>query len=399
MAKKPILWITPKWPIPPNDGARRASYNLIRGITDLGIPLTLFSYLSANDTPDISRAGEELRTAGIHTFRARFNSKRGFDNLFGMAASVASAPLLPLTMRYFTAGAPTDLSPYSAIVYDGLHVAAHWQKRGLFVPPEEVKIPLIYRAHNRECQIWERKVLTCASYLKPFFQLQARLVRRFEDSVSERAAFVATVSNSDRELFKKTHENFLTVPIGCEFEYLAPPEDSNQVLYVGRLDWPPNREGLEWFLKKVWPEVIRQNPSRRLTVVGSGDGSWLQKYSQLPQVTIAGKVSDVREYYERSAVAIVPIFYGSGTRVKAIEASAFGRAVLSTRIGVEGLPLEPENSYFHGEDADSWIRILSSYTTHETIEYGRRAFDALGDTYGIQGAARIFVQGLEKILE
>jgi len=398
MSRKPIFWITPKWPIPPNDGARRASYNLIRGLTDLGIPLTLYSYLSADDTPDIPRAREELQAENIHTFRARFNSKNRYENILGMAVSAITAPLLPLTMRYFTSGAPTDLSPYSAIVFDGLHVAAHWQKLGLFAPPRNVTIPLIYRAHNRECQIWERKSHTCPGYLKPFFQLQAKLVKRFEDSVAARASLVATVSDNDKELFEKSHENFLTVPIGCEFDYLSPAADSNEVLYVGRLDWPPNREGLEWFLQKVWPEVIAQNSRRHLTVVGSGDSTWLQRYAHLPQVTFAGKVPDVREYYQRSALAIVPIFYGSGTRVKAIEASAFGRVVLSTRIGVEGLPLEPQSSCFHGEEAETWIRIIASYTTQDTVEYGRRAFDALHQTYGIQGSARIFAQGIEKAM-
>ncbi len=396
MSIKSILWITPKWPIPPNDGARRASYNLIRGLTDLGIPLTLFSYLSADDTPDIPRAREELKIEHIHTFRARFNSKYRFENVLGMMTSAVFTPLLPLTMRYFTQGAPIDLTQYSAIVYDGLHVAAHWQKSGLFFPPQDATIPLIYRAHNRESQLWERKSLTCSRYMKPFFEFQARLVKRFEDSVAERVAFVATVSDNDRVLFNKTHDNFLTVPIGCEFDYLTPPADSNEVLYVGRLDWPPNREGLEWFVQEVWPKVVIRNPKRHFTIIGSGDGSWLKGYSQLSNVTFAGKVPDLREYYQRSAMAIVPVFYGSGTRVKAIEASAFGRAVLSTKIGVEGLPLEPQSSYFHGEDAETWARIIASYTTQETIEYGRRAFYALRDTYGIQGAARVFAEGLEK---
>lgn len=396
MPRKPILWITPKWPIPPNDGARRASYNLIRGLTNLGVPLALFSYLSADDAPDISRAREELKVDNIQTFLARFNSNNRFENLVGMTTSAIYTPLLPLTMRYFTQAAPTDLNRYSAIVYDGLHVAAHWQKGGLFVPPQNAKIPLIYRAHNRESQLWERKAVTCAGYLKPFFELQAKLVKRFEDSVAARVSFVATVSDNDKILFTKTHENFLTVPIGCDFEYLPPPPDSNEVLYVGRLDWPPNREGLEWFLQQVWPKVVIHNPERHLTVIGSGDGNWLQKYSQVPQVTIAGKVPDLRGYYQRAAVAIVPIFYGSGTRVKAIEASAFGRAVISTSIGVEGLPLEPHSSYFHGEEAEAWIRIIASYTTQESIEFGRRAYDALRVTYGIQGAAGVFARGLEK---
>jgi glycosyltransferase involved in cell wall biosynthesis len=398
ISKKPILWITPKWPIPPNDGARRASYNLIRGLTELGIPITLFSFLSADDIPDIPRAIEELKTENVYTFRPWFSSRSRLDTLLGMTESAFSAPLLPLTMRYFTRGTPTNLSPYSAIVYDGLHVAAHWESLGRFVPPEDLKIPLIYRAHNRECQIWERKSSTCAFYLKPFFQVQAKLVKRFEDSVTERASFVATVSDNDKDLFKKTHENFITVPIGCEFDYLSRPGDSNQVLYVGRLDWPPNREGLEWFLQKVWPEVVKKNPDRHLTIAGSGDGNWLHKYAHLQQVTFAGRVPDVREYYERSAIAIVPIFYGSGTRVKAIEASAFGRVVLSTRVGIEGLPLEAKQACFLGEDAETWIRIITSYATQDTVEYGRRAFDALRDTYGIQGAASIFAQELEKAI-
>ena len=399
MTIKPLLWITPKWPIPPNDGARRASYNLIRGLKSLGIPIDLYCYLAADDRPDIAAAKKELELESIETFRPLHSSGQRKDNIVGMARCLIQNPLLPLTMRYFTQGAPTGLSKYGAIVYDGLHVAAHWQKLGLFAPPEKSAIPIIYRAHNRESQLWERKSTTCPIFLKPFFKLQAKLVKRFEDSVTEQAALVATVSENDRLLFNQSHNNFLTVPIGCEFEYLSPPTNSNQILYVGRLDWPPNREGLEWFLQKVWPTIIIRRPELHLTIIGSGDGSWLQKYSKIPNVTFAGKVLDLREYYQRSALAIVPIFYGSGTRVKAIEASAFGRAVLSTRIGVEGLPLDPKVSYFHGESAEEWIDVITSYTTARSTELGLNAFNALKDTYGIQGAASVFAKGLVDCLK
>jgi polysaccharide biosynthesis protein PslH len=401
---KPVLWITPKWPIPANDGARRASYNLLLGLTRLGVPIKLLSFTSLDDTPNLGDAIAQLGIQEACTIQPRFAAHSSAGNKANMACALARHPLLPLTMRYFTQPLES-FGSYSAVVYDGLHVAAHAQRYGLFVPPKGNTTPLVYRAHNREALLWERKAQqftlggkksVYSRLLKEtFFKYQAQRVLAFEDSLVKHSAFLATVSDADLKLFT-LHSSLLakTVPIGCEFTQFASEPVTPSVLYVGRLDWPPNREGLQWLLEKVWPVAHSRRPQLTLTIIGSGDSSWLAPYLSLPGITFLGKVPTLEEHYERCTLTLVPIFYGSGTRVKAIEASAFGRGILSTAIGVEGLPLVPQQSYFNAETEQEWITVLSNYDPMTSLNYGSQAQRALQDDYSINGAAQHFYNNL-----
>src|ERR1035441_2729659 len=106
-----------------------------------------------------------------------------------------------------------------------------------------------------------------------------------------------------------------------------------ELLFVGRLDWLPTHAGLTWFLEKVWPAVIEKREDLTLKIAGVGDGRWLDRFRSLSRIEFLGKVADIQPLYEASALAIAPLFQGSGTRVKILEAARYGRAVLTTTLG------------------------------------------------------------------
>jgi hypothetical protein len=400
MNNKPILWLTSKWPLPPNDGSRRATFNLLKGLSNLGTEIVLCSYLQPEDSINIEEAKSLLALKDVVIINPNTNSNTNKISVTGSKiASLLSRPLLPLTMNKFArTGFAPDLKNFGAILYDGLHTAAHWQTYGLYSPPKNASVPIIYRAHNRESLIWERKCQLANVFLKPLFKWQSCLVKRFEDSLAKHCNLVATVSDNDAKLFHNLSSNqLITVPIGYEFNALSPAKGVDNILYVGRLDWPPNREGLEWFLSNVWPEVKRRQPNKILTIIGSGNSSWMRNYSQVSGIEFLGKVADLKEHYRRCAVAIVPIFFGGGTRVKAIEAASFARAVVSTEIGIEGLPLSKNSSYFFGDNAKEWISILSELSPEKCTAVGQKAFSSLKDTFSIDGAAHILNEASKKI--
>jgi glycosyltransferase involved in cell wall biosynthesis len=221
---------------------------------------------------------------------------------------------------------------------------------------------------------------------------QASQVAKFESSLASAAECVATVSAEDFALFKGVAPAVKggVVPIGYEFTEptAIKPGPGAQIMFLGRMDWPPNREGLQWFLKEVWPAVTERRTDLTLAVAGSGDSAWLDEFRGLPRTKFLGRVASVEELYRESCLALVPVFYGSGTRVKAIEACRFGRPCLSTAVGVEGVGLDSTSSYFRGETAAEWISLLANLSTEKCEAFGRAAWASARAGFDVQSAAR-----------
>jgi len=115
-----------------------------------------------------------------------------------------------------------------------------------------------------------------------------------------------------------------------------PPPPGADPLFVGSLDYPPNRDGLAWFAEAVWPLL---GPDRRpVTVVGRGGPAALGSLARHPALRVVGEVPDVGPHLAGAGCVVVPLHAGSGSRLKVLEALAWARPVVSTTKGVEGIP-------------------------------------------------------------
>jgi hypothetical protein len=278
-------------------------------------------------------------------------------------------------------------------VYDGLHAAATSYQKGRYVQPPSFGA-VIYRAHNFETALWEQNAspvsrLQRLNWIKRGGALLiSKQVKNFESSLALTSQGVATVSAEDAESFKqiKYKINAFSVPIGQDFDSqlspILPIADSNiPLLFIGRMDWPPNAEGLKWFLNSVWPKAIQQRPNLVLTIAGSGNSNWLRSYAHLPRLKLLGRVAHVHPVYNACWATIIPIRYGSGTRVKAIESCRLGRVCISTQAGVEGLGFTAGAQYIQAESAEDWIQALTKvdYPTCKTM--GHQAFLFINKNY------------------
>ena len=109
------------------------------------------------------------------------------------------------------------------------------------------------------------------------------------------------------------------------------------------MNWIPNQEGIRWFLQNVWMDVHRQYPALKYYIAGREIPAWLT-HTDYPNVVIAGEVENAIHFMNSRSIMLVPLFSGSGIRIKIIEAMAIGKAIISTSIGAEGIP------YTHGEN-------------------------------------------------
>jgi glycosyltransferase involved in cell wall biosynthesis len=222
-----------------------------------------------------------------------------------------------------------------------------------------VDVPLnVYAAQNIEHRIAEGAARRASGARKVFAAVEAPKIRREEHRVWREMALCLAVSELDAAAMRAGGARRVELcPVGTD-PVLArrpprrDPQDPLRLIFVGSR-YHPNEHGLAWFISDVFPRVARVQPTV-LEVVGPKPERPLEAQG----VTYTGPVPSLDPHYDRAHAAIVPIFYGSGVRGKVVEAMSYGKPVISTGLGVEGLPVQPGVHYVHADDAAAFARAL-----------------------------------------
>jgi len=138
------------------------------------------------------------------------------------------------------------------------------------------------------------------------------------------------------------------------------PETPARLVLTGSMDWYPNEDAVECFIDEVLPVIRREMPEVGLTVVGQNPSSRLRAAGEKAGVRITGTVEDVRPWVAEAAVFVVPLRVGGGTRLKIFEGLAMGKAVVSTTVGVEGLPLVDGTHFLRADTPADFARAVVS---------------------------------------
>lgn len=232
--------------------------------------------------------------------------------------------------------------------------------------------------HNVETLIWERHAQNGRTPLhRAYFKLQARRMETWEHTVCRASAHVVGVSDVDEQIMRERFgiRNTSWVSTGVDLDYFERPSNPKQeydLMFVGSMDWMPNIDGMRWFFAEVLPRIRAKRPDCRIAVVGRNPPpSLTAQVAGDPHITITGTVPDVRPYLWQSAVSIVPLRVGGGTRLKIFEAMAAGTPVVSTTIGAEGLPLEHGQTIRIGDTAEDFstncLQLLDNPAEREAL--------------------------------
>ncbi|HEV8385525.1 MAG TPA: glycosyltransferase [Candidatus Acidoferrales bacterium] len=223
--------------------------------------------------------------------------------------------------------------------------------------------PRVIFQHNVEYIIrkrhWERETNALRKWL---LRAEWEKARAIEAEVCRGFDSVITVSEEDRRIITDEFgvNHVADLPTGVDLEYFRPQQTERKrgnLVFVGSMDWHPNEDGIFWFVREVWPRVRQAVPHANLTVVGKNPSARLKALAASDAtVEITGTVPDVRPYLARAEAAIVPLHIGGGTRIKIFEAMSMERAVLSTTLGAEGLPVVPGRDILLEDEPEGFAR-------------------------------------------
>ena len=273
--------------------------------------------------------------------------------------------------------------------------------------PWEFPAPKVVFTHNVEAQIWQRHYQTTQSPVwKAVAWREYRTMERMEQKYLKKADHVLAVSDPDRDFFCRFIDSskVSVIPTGVDTDYFHPGAGSEipgRLVFTGSMDWMPNEDGIVYFVQEILPLIRQQAPGTTVCIAGRRPSERLRTMAgAVPGVEITGRVEDIRSYVHQAAVYIVPLRIGGGTRLKIFEAMAMGKAVVSTTIGAEGLPVEDQQDILLADGppkfADAVLQLLRSPGLRAQVGMAARALVENGYSWASTGAR--FAKALQGVI-
>lgn len=357
-----VLVLAESCPHPPNSGYFIRSWNLLRRLAERHEIVMLCH----GEPEPASHAAVEAAAIRLETV-AGLPADRGLGFCGRLLRNVFS-PYPYSVGKHFTSRYGRRIRQLIAAErFDLVHCEWLPYARYLRYAPE---LPSFVSLHNIEAEILRRRADRCGSALAAcFFKLQAGKMERFERSVLSSETRVAAVSARDCEQAGTWGaRNSVVVENGVDLDFFRPSTvapSRSELLLIGSLDWFPNQDAAEWMIRGILPRIRSRCADATLTVVGRRPSRALMKLaSPHAGVKLIGEVEDVRPYLARAALVLVPLRVGGGTRIKILEAFGMGKAVVSTTIGAEGLPVMDGNCIKLADETENFaaavIQLLGS---------------------------------------
>jgi glycosyltransferase involved in cell wall biosynthesis len=184
------------------------------------------------------------------------------------------------------------------------------------------------------------------------------------------------------------------IPNAADVDYFQPrptdpPPDSRTVVFFGVLSYVPNADGVHHFVKDIWPRVAAVHPDARCKIIGGQPPPSLLALAG-PRVELTGFVPDLRQHLAAAAAVVVPLRLGGGTRLKVVEARAMGKAIVSTRLGVEGIEAIPGRDILVEDEPAAFADAVSCLLAEPSLaaRIGQSARQLAVERYAWSGVAR-----------
>lgn len=366
--EKPVLMLCLKPPYPLKDGGCVAMYAIWHGLRLYDREVDILSACSHKHPLETADMPGDMHITGVE-IDLRIHLWKAFKNLFSRRSYILE--------RFYSEELKEKLieklqaNDYAWIQIESLFMAPY-----IDIIRRHTKAKIVVRTANVESEIWQRLAKKAFGLKKWYYTLLSKRMLKEEVQWLNRADLVLPLTSRDAESFKKLG---VTVPIqtlsvGMD-DTLAPVEvepEYPSIFYIGALNWLPNIEGIDWFLKKVWPRLHRRCPELTFYLAGRYMPARLRNL-RMEKVVVMGEVEDAKTFMASKGVMVVPILSGSGIRIKIMEGMVAGRPIVTTTMGAEGLDYTPGKDLWIADTEEAFAEAVEYAVSH------REEAEAVGD--------------------
>ncbi len=382
-----ILVLHNKLPYPPKDGGAIAVLEFCMELVRQSHTVTLLCMNTKKHYFPVEYIPDEIKKA-IRIVAVDVDADvKPFSLLINFLFSSKPYHLVRFNSQMFQNALKEELSKhiYHVVLFEGLFVMPYIRiTKGIFT---------VYRAHNIESEIWHRMATNKKNLLQKWYLSSlAQRLEKFEKKAINTPDLVLTLTQRDECILKS---------MGCKkLIYVSKAgisiSSSNHqrhliqypgIFFIGALDWLPNQEGLLWFLRSIWTKLHVQYPNLVFDIAGRNAPLWLQqKVKDYPNVSFHGEIDDAKDFIKRKAIMVVPLFSGSGIRIKILEGMSLGKAIVTTSIGAEGIPAIHNKHILIADSQEQFLSAIQMLLTekHTFESIGQQAFEFVNQHYNIQ---------------
>ena len=370
-----LLFLSITVPFPATDGGRLRVLNLLKQVAQRNH----VTFLALETQPTDEEGIEYLRSLGIEAHLVPHTSRLPLFSL--RSGNQAVLKRKPLTVARYDV--PAFRRAFHSLLETGSFDLIHYEMLHTGQYRLETNARSLLSLQNVDSNIWRRlREQTSNPLRKCVFWTQERAFRRYERTMSRSFDLVACASEVDRDLMEGICPGLSAgvIPNGVDTQLYQPNhevEEETTIIYTGSMDWFPNEDAAIYFIEEILPIIQTKCQNLKFYVVGQFPTERLKRYGNRPGVVVTGRVDDIKPYFARATVYVVPLRIGGGTRLKILEALAMGKAVVSTSVGAEGLNLTAGDEIMIADEpakfADGVFQLMEDKSMRRELgENGRR---------------------------
>ncbi len=386
-----ILLLTQIIPYPPNAGPRVKTWHVLRYLASQGHEVTLVSFVRPEEEKHLPVVSEVCRA--VHT--VPIQRSRLADVGYLLRSQVTGRPFLierdNLAAMRRLVEQLVQAESFDVVHADQLTMTQFALQAQAIADKQGRKRPFtIFDAHNATWTITQRMIDNVPLPLKPILHLETGRIKRYEANLLAQLDHTMVVIDEDQEALltgvgngqaHALRQRLTTIPITidtAEFTPVLRQLNSCNIMTMGTLSYPPNADGIRWFLNKVFPLIQQQLPDVTLTIVGKEPPrDFVQAAAAQPDaIEVTGFVPDLIPYMEAAALMVVPVRAGSGMRVRLLEAFARAMPTVTTTIGLEGIEAEHEHHVLIADEpvdfAHQSVRLLQDPALQQQLAQNGR---------------------------
>lgn len=371
--RKKILFLTNLLPYPPDNGGKIKTLSVLTALSKSGLDITLVCF--SEDKQGMVSDFLEQNTIRIQKLICLKRDLTTSSNLIKMSFIAARSLFskLPFSvMKYKSLKLSRVLKKlckqesYDLVYFDHLQMMV-FEKN---VATVEKKL---LDEHNCESELAKQRLAQTNNWLKRrFLKIEYKKLCKFESKALRDVDHVILLSDQDKDILASIVDgefSYDIIPIGVKDRSLKSYRTNIaplRILFLGTLTWEPNVRGIEWFINEVMPFA----ENTELIVAGRG----FDKHFERDNIHVLGYVEDIDEVYDECDVMVVPLFMGSGQRVKIIEAYSKGMPIITTTVGVEGLVYTDRENVLIANNAEEFLSAIQMITNHDNyLKFARNA--------------------------